>query len=85
MHTKFAQVTFTDIFSIPHFLLPARAILKGLVMALSRSFRRSRRRRYENHGAVRFRGKNAEKIGGESTVGGRWTPETVGNGLEGSC
>ena len=54
-------------------------------MALSRSFRRSGRRRYENHGAFPFRGKNAEKIGGGSTVGGRWSPETVGNGLEGSC
>lgn len=32
---QFAQVTFPDIFSIPHFLLPARAVLKGLVMALS--------------------------------------------------
>lgn len=73
---QFAQVTFPDIFSIPHFLLPARAVLKGLgfVCELSRTFRRSGGSRYGNDGAVPFRGKNAEKIGATRV---RWAGDGV--------
>lgn len=43
---------------------------------------RSGGNRYENDGAVPFRGKNAEKIGAGKVRWGRRSPETVGKGLQ---